>query len=482
MQLRQTLTAIAMALSLTGCTFLNTEYTAPTTELPSRFSEGGVNPILDNANTDWWTAFNDATLNSLVDRGLIGNLDIQIAGERLNGAIAVARGSGVPFSGGLVGASAGIEGSTDGPEVGFSTAPFTISYLLDFFGELREDRKFAARNLQAAGFDVQDTRLIFLSALATAYAEARFFQESIRLTRLNLDSRERTLELTRALLDAAAATRLDVIQAEGLVNEELADLPGLEADFRVAAHRVSVLLGLPATALVPELSRGGPQPIPARSYETGVPADLLRNRPDIRAAERDLAAAVASTGVARAELYPSISLSGFITPQTIGSNGLVPWSFGPVVSFPIFGRETIRAGVDGAEAAAREALLIWKSTVLTATEEVENALVAGRRNLRTIAALQRSVEIFEENVEIANISYEEGRASLLGILEAERELADAREALAAVNFEYAVNFILLNVAIGSGRGASGVAGVTPELIELPFEEGEGTGFKPLRGL
>lgn len=145
--------------------------------------------------------------------------------------------------------------------------------------------------------------------LVSSYIDVRYYQQRLALSKANLKSRQETYELTKFQLEAGAASRLDVVQAEGLVQSTLAEIPGLETNIRISAHHIATLLGLPAATLVDDLLKGYGQPVFRGGITSGIPADLIRNRPDIRVAERDLAAATAQIGVAQAQLYPSISLS-----------------------------------------------------------------------------------------------------------------------------------------------------------------------------
>ena len=229
-------------------------------------------------------------------------------------------------------------------------------------------------------------RLSLLQAVASAYIDVRYYQERIALARQNLNSRNETLDLTRLQLEAGAASRLDVVQAEGLVNSTIAEIPALETAFRRAAHRVATLLGMPASALLPELQRGARQPVARFSAKAGIPADLIRNRPDIVAAERQLAAAVAQIGVAEAQLYPSITLGGSITPSYSRAGGtsasLLSWNFGPGISLPIFDGGQLKANVTAAESTARETYLAWKQTVLDGPVQPGAGRSAGGPGLR----------------------------------------------------------------------------------------------------
>jgi len=449
--LHRHLMAGTILVSLAACS-ISTPYSSPDANLPDSFSEGGSGSVGEVAEVRWWQAFNDQQLNGLVASGLAQNLGIQAARERFAAASAVASGAGIGLGGGI-NAQAGFRGGSNDVEEEFAAASVNVSWLGDFFGQLSGERSFAAARMEAAGFGVEAARLAFLADLSSAYVNARFFQNSLEVTRQNLASREETLELTQRLVDASAATVVDLQLARGLVDETRADIPGLYAQFRVQSHRVATLLGRPASSLVGQMSRGAPQPIPGSIYRSGVPADLLRNRPDIRIAERNLAASVARIGIARANLYPSMSLTGRITGAAAGTTANeVTWAFGPVINLPIFNRRALAARVTEREAAAREALLLWQNTVLRGVEEVENALVSVNASRRTVTQQRRALETWEESLRLAQAAYSRGELSVLEVLDSERRLGDARIRLAEAQRQHAINFVALNVAIGSGRG------------------------------
>lgn len=450
-------------LLLTSCV-VGPDHKAPEITLPSKFAEGGTESAGDVSLAAWWTAFQDKRLNGLVDQGLSQNLDILQALERINQAEANVVSAG---AGALPSLAVGVghtESETNGsarsvPQTGTTSGDVSVSWLLDLFGQYRRSKESAQASLDAAYANVDTVRLAYLSELVTFYVNARYFQERIAIARKNLASRRETLDLTKLQLEAGAASRLDVVQAEGLVNSTLADIPGLEAGFRQAANHISTLLGLPASTLMADLQKGARQPITNRSVKTGVPADLIRNRPDIRQAERQLAAAVAAIGVAESQLYPSISLSGSITPSYIrtsaNSGSATTWGFGPSLNLPIFDGGALRANVKNRESAAREAYLVWKQTVLDAVEEVENALAAVTRDRQTVNALTATVRSYEEALELSTASYRDGASSLLDVLDAQRSVSSAQASLAQAVQQMANDFVALNVAVGGGYAFDG---------------------------
>lgn len=457
-------------LLLSSCT-LGPDHSAPQISLPAKFAEGSSTSNGDVAKNAWWTAFSDTRLNGYVNQGLSQNLDVLQALERINQAQAAVISAG---AGGLPSLDLSAQASRSGAnrlggspsgtslaEQNAASGGPTASWFLDLFGLYARSREAALADLDASYASVDVARLTLLSAVAGAYIDVRFYQERIALTRQNLNSRRETLNLTKLQLEAGAASRLDVVQAEGLVNSTLADLPGLETQFRQAAHRIATLLGLPASSLIADLQRGARQPVARFSPKSGVPADLIRNRPDVRAAERQLAAATARIGVAEAQLYPAITLGGSITPsytRALGSDaGILSWSFGPQLSLPIFDGGALKANVKSSESAAREAYLSWKQTVLAGVEEVENALAAVSRDGRTVAALRATVKSYQEALELATASYRDGASSLLDVLDAQRQVSDSQANLAAAVQQMAQNYVSLNVAIGGGYAVGATA-------------------------
>ncbi|MCY1665482.1 efflux transporter outer membrane subunit [Rhizobium sp. SL86] len=448
-------------LLLSGCV-LGPDHKAPEIALPAKYAEGNVKSNGDISEAAWWQAFNDRRLNTLMKQGLDQNLDILEALERINQAeanVVVAGANALPSltlsSQAERSGARGFRGTSDTTPRTQVTGNLDVSWLLDLFGRYKRNKESALASLDQAYANVDSARLTLLSSVASAYIDVRYYQERIAIAQSNLKSRRETLELTRLQLEAGAASRLDVVQAEGLVNSTIADIPGFETSFRQAAHRVATLLGQPASSLLPDLQRSANQPVARINTKTGIPADLIRNRPDIRASERALASAVAAIGVAEAQLYPSISLGGSITPSYTrlagGSDShLLSWSFGPALSLPIFDGGQLRANLSSAESQAREAYLNWKETVLGAVEEVENALAAVTRDGRTVAALRDTVRSYEEALELSTASYRDGASSLLDVLDAQRSVSSAQANLAQAIQQQAQDYVSLNVAIGGG--------------------------------
>lgn len=464
--------AAPLVLLLLSSCVTGPDHTPPQTPLPEKFAEGGKKSNGEVAMAAWWTAFNDKRLNGLVEQGLDQNLDVLQALERITAAeanVVVAGAGALPSLGVSADESLGkTKGTGDyaartTDTTSTATGGVSISWFLDLFGQYRRAKEGAAASLDAAYASADVAKLAYLSDLVTSYINARYYQERIAIARKNLASRRETLDLTKLQLEAGAASRLDVVQSEGLVNSTLADLPGLETSFRQSAHHIATLLGLPASALIADLQKGAPQPLARRSVNAGVPADLIRNRPDIRRAERELAAAVAEIGVAEAQLYPSITLGGSISPSWISTKSLAgsltSWSFGPSLTLPILDGGRLKANVDIAESSARGAYLAWKASVLNAVEEVENALAAVNRDSQTVSALTATVRSYEEALSLSTASYKDGASSLLDVLDAQRSVSTAQASLAQAVQQMAADYVALNVAIGGGYAFDKKAGL-----------------------
>ncbi|WP_434730337.1 efflux transporter outer membrane subunit [Rhizobium binae] len=452
--------ASALALLVAGCVS-GPDHVPRQMPLSAKFEEGGSKSNGNVVTAEWWTAYRDKRLDGLVTHGLHENLDVLQALEGINSAAAnvtVAGAGGLPSL--TVGASHTLSGEkgrlrTSVGTTNTSGGEASLSWLLDFFGQYRRSRESAIASLGAAYATADNAKLTFLKDLVESYIDARYYQERIALSEASLKSRQQTYELTQLQLKAGAASRLDVVQAEGLVQSTKSDIPGLQQSFTESAHHIATLIGMPASALMDELQRSAGQPVYRGDISAGIPADLIRNRPDIRKAERELAAAVADIGAAEAQLYPSITLSGSISPSWVKSSGasggsLTTWSFGPSLNLPILDGGTLRANVEIEKSDAKTQYLAWKAAVLNGVEEVENALTAVRRDTQTLAPLRRQVETAQGSLALSTVSYRDGASSLLDVLDSQRSVSDAEASLAATVQQVAKDYVDLYVAIGAG--------------------------------
>lgn len=451
-RLPRLLVAVSIAALLAGCSSL--AYQKPDMAVPASFSASpGAKASVDNSNKAWWTAFRDQRLSRLIDRGLAQNLSIAQAVERINEANAgmIAVGATVlPSASGSVTAR---ESGGSGASSSSVTYGATASWMLDLFGQYGNSRRAAEANLDSAYLSVDTARLTFLSELTNAYIDLRYYQESLALTRSSLATRKQTLELTQSLLSNGAGSQLDVLQAQSALDAASLQLPSLELGFVRSLNRLATLTAQSTGAIEKDLIKGAPQPWPRAKVNAGIPADLIRQRPDIQAAERALLAATANAGIAEAQMYPSITLSGNIQLAALAGGNTTSWGFGPTLNLPFLDGGRAKANHQAALSKVNQAYLSWQSAVRGAIEETENALAAVRRDGRSIDAATKVSDSAQRQLELARKSYQEGQGQILDVLNAERSLFDAKAQLASSTRQYASNYVTLNVAIGGGIGA-----------------------------
>jgi multidrug efflux system outer membrane protein len=465
--------ALVVAAS-TGCA-IGPRYTPPKPPVPSRWAESAVVPASAKTLEHWWAAFQDPTLDSLVARAVEGNLDLRMAAARVREARAargIAAAAGLPQLG-FEGAYARTRRSEAVPP--FKTASpaaspfgpreqnafelgFDASWELDVFGGVRRDREAALADVQASQEAQRDVLVTLLAEVARTYTELRGAQRQLGILDDTLRSQKDTLGLVQARFDAGLATALDVSRAEGLLATTTALRPPLERLVKEASHRLGVLLGQEPGALLAELEGARPIPTAPPEVPDGLPSELLARRPDIRRAERELAAATARVGVARADLFPRFSIVGGFgrlsqdaADLDSGRSGF--WSFIPRVRWPIVSGGRIRANVRVQGARQEQALLRYEKAVLTALEEVENALVAHAREARRQTALREAVVAERRALDLATHRYMGGLENFLSVLDAQRAVFTAEDQLAQSEKDGTLTLIALYKALGGGWSA-----------------------------
>jgi multidrug efflux system outer membrane protein len=431
-----------------------TAATQPSTNPATRPSVANQQPV-DVAQ--WWTAFNDPVLNSLIDRAVQSNLDIRLAASRLRSARAsrtvVAAGfwPTVDVTGSYRRTGSELSnGSNDLYRAGFDAA-----WELDVFGGVRRSIEASEADIQAA---IEDRRSVLVSVAAEValnYADLRNFQQRINIAKRNLEAQRHSADLTRKLFGGGFVAGLDVANAEAQVASTASGIPLLESGERQVIYTLSVLLAQEPAALLDELSVEAPLPATPPDVPVGLPSDLLRRRPDIRRAEAQLHAATAQIGVATSELFPKFSLTGSFGPGGSKPKSLVnwentTWSIGPNVSWPLFDAGRIRANIEVQNAAQEQSLLSFRATVLTALQEVENALVAYAKEQQHRTALLDAVAANRRAVSIATQLYQQGQTDFLNVLSAQRSMFGSEDALAQSDRDVAADFIALYKALGGG--------------------------------
>lgn len=451
-----------MASSLAGCA-VGPDHQTPSLALPATW--GHVNSTKASRPpqlAEWWRRLNDPLLNQLIQEAVAGNLDVATAKAKVREARASyrqTRGALFPTIDGSGSAQRAGAGSTSlsgsYPAEWQFQAGFDASWELDLFGANRRAVEAAGYGMDVAEEDMRSTLLTLIGDVASSYVEARGYQARAALARRTAASQRETAALTRSKFEAGASSGVDVSNAAGQAANTEASVPGLEASYAEAMHRLSVLTGRPPSALAERLGKSAPIPRPRLPVSTGIPANILSARPDVRLAERRYAQYTAKIGQAEAARYPSVSLTGDITASgtkigDLGKSSSISWSFGPTLTVPIFNAGKLKAAVEVAEAQRDQYFIAYRAAVLTALEDVENAIVALAQERIKSSKLTVSVGHYREAASLARSLYQSGAQSFLNLLEAERSLYSVEDSLIQSRTAITTDYIALNKALGGG--------------------------------
>jgi outer membrane protein, multidrug efflux system len=469
---------IAVALltvAVAGCA-VGPNYQPPSQDVPVRWSEAPQNTAPSpSLPAQWWKTFNDPELDSLVDRAVRENPGLQIAEEHIREARARRVTAAAPLwpSVNVTGSytrlwqdedlfgplSAGGQPVVLGaqPENLFQSG-FDASWEIDLFGGTRRSVEAAQADLEASFYDHGNVLLTLLAEVARNYVELRGFQQQFDVSHKNLLVQQDILDLVRARYQGGLAADLDVARVEAQVKTTASQIPALEIACKTALHRLGVLLGQPPGALADELRLSGPVPVAPPELPLGLPSDLLRQRPDIRHAERQLAAATARIGVATAELYPKFSLLGTAGFESLAASdffnsGSKLWSIGPSITWPIFRGGQIVATIEVRDAQEQQALITYRQIILNALEEVENAIVAYTRERDRRETLAGGVAASQRAAGLARDLYLGGLSDFLNVLEAQRNLFQAQSELGQSDAASSVDLVALYKSLGGGWAA-----------------------------
>ena len=437
--MRHGVMALLVCASLSGC-MVGTDYRAPDPVLPDRWKSSrdpvnGLKPISENSLGQWWRTFNDPTLDRLIERARRGNLDLKMAFTRIEQARAerLANRADLFPKVGAVGLPARFDNmlpgqGQQGPSAtNFFLAGFDAIWEIDVFGRLRRKLEAATAVAESATENYREAWVMLTAEVARNYTEYRNLQNQLRITRANLASQRHTLKLTQQLFDEGVGTRYDVARARAQTETTDAGIPALEARLTATQHQLEVLIGEKPGALQMQLAEFGEVPVSEARQLLTTPADTLRYRPDIRMAERELAAATATQGAAFAEFFPKISIAAFAGFQNSDLENLFrssafSYASGSAIMQPIFNFGRIRAGVDLADARQREAALDYEKTVLEALRETETVMTQFLREEQRRQKLTQSIIDLKESLRLADLRYREGISTFLDVLEAQRML------------------------------------------------------------
>jgi multidrug efflux system outer membrane protein len=455
---------VLLAGLISGCA-VGPDYKAPEVTAPDAWHQDLMTGLETGEVRleDWWKNLDDAILDDLMIQAASGNLDLKAAAARIMEAralLGVASGFKYPTVDGFgsalgqrVSEDFGIPTTAQKREDGYYELGVDAGWELDFWGRVRRSVESAEANYQASIENYRDVMVLLYAEIALNYAQVRKLQAQILYTESNIKAQRSTLQITRDRYKADIAPLLDVHQAELNLARTESNLPTFRTALAQAVHRLGVLLGVEPTTLYDTLSPVGPIPRPPEDVFISIPADMIRQRPDIRQAERNLAARTAQIGVATAELYPRFSLIGDIgfsaTSNLINVDNLF-WTIGPVFRWSIFNAGRIRSQIKIREAQTEQALLFYENTVLRALEEMENALKAYVEETKRFESLGRSVTAAQKSVDLVMQLYKIGLTDFQNVLDMERSLAQQQDFYAESQGLITQNLVRIYKAMGGG--------------------------------
>jgi multidrug efflux system outer membrane protein len=463
--MRNQLLAMVSAVLLAACA-VGPDYHRPEVATSDQFvGTDAAQFSTQDVERDFWKQFNDEQLNELIERALVANHDIRIATARLREARAL-RGQAKLDLAPTVTASSGYTKARAsdrqlGPlpnvdrEQDFYDSGFDAFWELDFFGRVRRGFEASTAQLQSAEASVYATQVSVTAEAARNYFELRGAQQQLEVARRNAENQGETVRITTARLDAGRGTQLDASRAQAQLSATLATIPDLEAAVTRSMLRLGVLTGQQPEAVVPQLSAIKPLPTLPVAHDIGTPELLLRRRPDIRVAERNLAASTAEIGVAVGDLFPRITFLGHwgydaVNSSALGNAGSETFSFGPSISWAAFDLGRVRQKIAQREAAADGALAKYEQTVLQALEETDASLTAYSKAIVKQQHLQTSANASLEAAKLARARYENGVADFLQVLDAERTALAAEDQLARSETQTATALLATYKALGGG--------------------------------
>jgi outer membrane protein, multidrug efflux system len=462
--------ALPAMMLVAGC-MVGPNYHPPPTNPPESWA--GITNAITNAVTNaasivttnnadlarWWDKFGDAKLIALVQEALRTNLDVQFAEANLRQARA-ARGV---IAGGLFPGITGTASYTRSGGASITEPIYANTYQagldavweLDIFGGIRRNLESANANIQAAKQNIRDVQITLVSEVAVNYIQLRSYQEQIDIANENLRSEEHTADLTRQKLRVGFVSGLDLANANAQVATTASAIPVLQTSLQQNIYALSVLLARPPADLLEDLTKPGPVPLTPPDVPVGLPSDLLRRRPDVRQAEAQLHAATAQIGVAVAELFPQFSLTGSYNAEsdllkTLFSPPSRFWSVGPSMTWPIFQGGSLVSNIKVQKALRDEAGITYRKTVLTALQDVENALIAFGKEWEHRKALNDAVNYNRRALDLSTALYTQGTTDFLSVLDAERSLFASQTALSQSKAAISTDLVALYKALGGG--------------------------------
>jgi multidrug efflux system outer membrane protein len=467
---------VCLVLALGGCV-VGPDYRRPALTAPAQWTESRDRARAAGALEEiaWWQGFNDPMLNRLIEDAAAANLDLEQARARLLQARANVwvAGAGllpsVEAAGSVTRSQGGINTTNSESPSSIATvagtifqAGFDASWEIDVFGGTRRGLEAANARLDAGVEDLRYTLLTLVGDVAKNYIDLRANQAKRKIIMTNVAAQQQTVEVTRERFRLGLTNYLDVVQAEAQKSTTASDLPTIEASMKQSIHRLGVLLGREPNALKAELAKFRPLPQARGRLSTGLPSELLTRRPDLRKAERQLAAASADIGVATADLYPKFDLTAALGLQSSTASKFFQvstgryWSVAPGVTWNLFNGGKARATVTNKQAVHDENLAKYRASFLSALEDVENALAAYYAEQKKGQILVDTVRVNAEAVALANERYRRGLTNFLDVLVAEKDLYSAQSSLNQSEANLLTDLISLYKALGGGWNAAAI--------------------------
>jgi NodT family efflux transporter outer membrane factor (OMF) lipoprotein len=466
---RRLVRALLVFCAFSACA-VGPDFKRPDSTVSQSWREKGAGQV-DNqsaADPQWWKAFNDPILDRLVDFAFVQNLDVQVAGLRIVEAraqLGIASGQMFPQTQELFAKPTAVGVSTATPNLpaGFTRHfgdfqfGFDAAWELDFWGKFRRGVEAESASLLATNADYANALVSLEAEVARTYVAIRTDEVLIKLAEENVKIQEEGLAIAQARHANGATSELDVAQAKALLESTRATVPQLNAALQQARNALSTLIAQPSGAV--EAIIGAPGDIPAApaKVSVGVPADLLRRRPDVRSAELFAAAQCARIGVAKADLFPSFTLVGTIgyrlsTPMPVSPNPLndIFYAFGPAINWPFLNYGRLTNAVRVQDARFQQLVVGYQSTVLKAAQEVEDSLTGFVNQQAAQESAQRSVEAAQRAAEISVVMYREGAVDYQRVIDSERTLLQQQNTLVQTRSQTTTNLIALYKALGGG--------------------------------
>lgn len=463
---------LLMVILVSACT-VGPDYRRPELDLPEsyRLAPAEAPALQAIADLPWWELFDDPQLVALIEQALRENLDLRLAAAQILEAqaqLAVARAPLLPFVSGEAQASRTNQNAA-GRTVESFLAALALSWELDFWGRYRRATEAARAALLATEEGRRSVLASLVAAVAQQYLELAALRQRLDIAERTASAQRESLDLVRSLAKQGVQSDAEVRQAESQLLATEAQVPGLERRVAQAENALSVLLGMPPHGFTLEggLPRVGVSP----EVPVGVPSELLERRPDVRQAEQRLVAANANVGVARALFFPRISLTGLLgrasdSLRGVVSNGRTAGSIALGASAPIFSGGEVTANYEAARARAEQAVIAYRRTVLTALQEVSDALVALDRDRREAEVNRRRVEVTRDALHLAELRFRAGVVSYLEVLDAQRQLFAAQLDLNAAQLNQRLSAVQLYRALGGGwQGRRGEEGQNQEISD-----------------